>query len=63
MLEKLLLAATVTFSIHFLIPVSSSNIAQTNWQIGSARKTTRESANLVERKFLAEIWQPTDFRH
>lgn len=62
MLEKLLLAATVTFSIHFLLPAHSSDIAQTDWQVLSARKTTTTQTNLVDKQLLAEIWQPTDSR-
>ncbi|MFB2937656.1 hypothetical protein ACE1B6_20605 [Aerosakkonemataceae cyanobacterium BLCC-F154] len=59
MLEKLLLAATVTFSIHFLLPVNSPDMTQTNWQVYSAKNTTTESENLVEQQLLAKIWQPT----
>jgi len=62
MLEKLLLAATVTFSIHFLFPANSSGITQMDWQVSFARKTTTEQGNLVAKQLLAEIWQPTDFQ-
>ncbi|MGA9378633.1 MAG: hypothetical protein WBV73_07665 [Phormidium sp.] len=47
MLEKLLLAAAVTFSIHCLLATNSSDISQTNWEVYSVRKTTTEVVNLL----------------
>lgn len=58
MLEKLLLAVTVTFSLNFLSSVNSPGITQMDWQIYSARKTTTELGNLADRQLLARIWQP-----
>lgn len=63
MLEKLLLAATVTFSIHFLLPTNSSDVTRTDWQRYSASKITTEQSNSVDKQLLAKIGQPIDFRH
>lgn len=61
MLEKLLLAATVTFSIHFILPTNSSDVTQTDGQLYSASEITTEQSNSVDKQLLAEIWRPIDF--
>lgn len=63
MLEKLLLAAAVTFSIHFLLPANSSGITQTDWKIYSGRKTNTEAVNVLGKQPLIKAWQPTVFHH
>ena len=62
MLEKLLLAATVTFSIHFLLPANSSDITQMGWKVYSARKTTIEVVNFLGKQPLISAGNPTVFQ-
>lgn len=51
MLEKLLLAATVTLVIHFILPAKSLETTQMGWEnISGRRTTTTEVANLVGKK-------------
>lgn len=51
MLEKLLLAATVTLAIHFLLPAKSLETTQIGWEnFSQIRNTTTKVADLVDRK-------------
>lgn len=50
MLEKLLLAATVTLAIHFILPAKSLETTKMGWENFSERRnTTTKVANLVEK--------------
>lgn len=62
MLEKLLLAATVTFSINFLLPAKSLEITKTGWEVYSGRKTTTEVINLLDKQPLIKAGKPTSFQ-
>jgi hypothetical protein len=50
MWEKLILAATVTVVIHFLLPIKSANITHTGWEVLSETKTSTEVVNLLDQQ-------------
>lgn len=62
MLEKLLLAATVTFAINFLLPAKSLETTPMGWEVFSGRNTTTEVGNLVVKQAFVKTEQTTVFQ-